>query len=826
MKQTLTLIAILMATITGFAQTTTKVSGTVIDGSTKTIEAATIALLRVKDSSAAKFTVADKTGKFSFDNIAFGKYMVSISAVGHNKGFSPAFEISEGNASVVLQTIELIPVDKAMSGVTITAKKPLIEQRIDRTIVNVDASITNVGTSALEVLEKSPGISVDKDGNISLKGKAGVMVLVDGRPTQLGAADLANLLRTMQSSGLDQIEIMTNPPAKYDAAGNAGVINIKTKKNKQMGYSGSVGAVLGYGLHLRTNENASLNYRHNKVNLFSNFSHNYGRRTQELSIQRNFLDNNTKQVVNRFEQVANLFNERSGFNGKVGVDYSVNAKTTFGAVVSGYSGPSSFEGNTVINNVKNGSINDFTRSNSRNNESFKNLSTNFNFRRLIDSTGKELTADVDYVVYDGNTNLTLRNNYYNAANVFTGADTLYGATPQNIKIWSGKVDYMQPLKNNTRFEAGIKSALVRTDNNAIYDTANKGTIVRDRGRSNHFIYEENINAAYVNLSGPLSKKWNAQLGLRLEHTNATGNSVGFRYASSVNQFLPFDTTFKNNYVQLFPTAYLQYKASEKESFVLNYGRRIRRPNYESLNPFIEFIDRYTYEQGNPDLKPQFSHNIELSHTHNNFLTTTFNYTTTNNIIQQVIEQNTERSEAYIKQANIASQRQYGVSVSANMPLTKWWTSNLYVNVFANNFTGLVNNAPINISATTIMFNGSQSFKLGKTSSAEINGWYRTTGIEGVMKIKSMGMFSLGFSQQVMKGKGTLRFTLRDVLASQNFRGESKYGDVDATFQNMNDNRAASVGFTYRFSKGKVSNQRKKASSAADEQNRVGGGNSN
>ena len=199
MKQILTLIAILAATLTGFAQTTTKVTGTVIDGSTKTIEAATIALLRVKDSSAAKFTVADKTGKFSFENVAFGKYMVSISAVGHTKGFSPAFEISEANASVVLKTIELIPVDKAMSGVTVTAKKPLIEQRIDRTIVNVDASITNVGTSALEVLEKSPGISVDKDGNISLKGKAGVMVLVDGRPTQLGAADLANLLRDRKS---------------------------------------------------------------------------------------------------------------------------------------------------------------------------------------------------------------------------------------------------------------------------------------------------------------------------------------------------------------------------------------------------------------------------------------------------------------------------------------------------------------------------------------------------------------------------------------------------------------------------------------------------
>jgi hypothetical protein len=826
MKQIFSLMLLVsFFSFTAQAQTTGKVSGSVVDGSKKTIESATIALLRAKDSSKVKFAVAGKEGAFSFEGIADGRYLVSVTAVGHQPGYSPLFEITPEAPSVKLKTIELVPVTKSMGAVVVTARKPLIEQRIDRTIVNVDASITNAGTNALEVLEKSPGISVDKDGNISLKGKQGVVVLVDGRPTQLGAADLANMLRTMQSSGLDQIEIMTNPPAKYDAAGNAGVINIKTKKNKQMGYTGSVGVVASHGLHFRSNENTSLNYRHNKVNLFSNFSHNYRKQTQDLRIQRNFINPTTKAIVNRFEQVSDLHNENNSFNGKIGLDYSINAKTTLGAVVSGFSGPSEFEGNTITNNLKNGAINDITKSNSRNKEVFKNVSTNVNFRRVMDSTGREFTGDFDYVVYDGNTNLTLLSNYYNRSNSLLKADSLFGATPQNIKIYSGKFDYTHPLKNGSRFEAGVKSSMVRTDNNAMYDTAANGTIQRDRGRSNHFIYEENINAAYVNLTKTLSKKWNAQLGLRLEQTAATGNSKGYKFSSTNNDFVPFDTTFKNNYVQLFPTAYLQYKATENESFVLNYGRRIRRPNYESLNPFIEYIDRYTYQQGNPDLKPQFSHNIELSHTHNNFLTTTFNYSVTNNIIQQVIEQNTEKSEAYIKQANIASQRQYGISVNAGQQLTKWWTSNIYVNVFNNRFEGVVNNVPINVDATTLMLNGSQNFKLGATSSAEINGWFRTTGIEGVMKIRSIGMFSLGFSQQVMKGKGTLRFTLRDVLSSQHFKGESKYGDVDATFQNYNDSRAVSVGFTYRFSKGKVANnQRKRASSAADEQGRVGGGN--
>ena len=238
MRKLITFMAALISfAFVGFAQNKTngKVSGHVIDGNVKTIEAATITLLRAKDSSVAKLTAANKDGFFAFENVGEGKYIVSISAVGHTKGFSDVFEISEGKPVVELKTIELTPMAKNLTGVTVAAKRPLIEQKIDRTVVNVEASVTNVGTSAMEVLEKSPGISVDKDGNISLKGKQGVQVYIDGRPSYLAGTDLANYLRSLSSNQLDQIEIMTNPPAKYDAAGNAGVINIKTKKSKQFG---------------------------------------------------------------------------------------------------------------------------------------------------------------------------------------------------------------------------------------------------------------------------------------------------------------------------------------------------------------------------------------------------------------------------------------------------------------------------------------------------------------------------------------------------------------------------------------------------------------
>jgi outer membrane receptor protein involved in Fe transport len=290
-------------------------------------------------------------------------------------------------------------------------------------------------------------------------------------------------------------------------------------------------------------------------------------------------------------------------------------------------------------------------------------------------------------------------------------------------------------------------------------------------------------------------------------------------------FVAVDKKFTRNYTQLFPTIYLQYKADKSNSFVLNYGRRIRRPDYQRLNPFINFLDRYTYQQGNPNLKPQFSHNIELTHSFKGAITTTLNYSRTTDIIQQVLEQNEEKNETYVRQANIANQRQYGISVNMTMPLTKWWRNNLFVNLFNNKFDGIVNDTMVTIDATTLQLNGSQQFTFGKTWSAEISGFFRTAGVEGVIMGKSFGMIAAGVSKEILKKKGTIRFNVRDIFWTQRFRGVSKYSNIDASFRETNDSRVVNIGFTYRFSKGKMGqNVRRRASSASDEQSRVGGGN--
>ncbi len=829
MKQFFSLLAAMSIAVCSLAQTGgNKISGSIKDGGNqKVIDAASISLLKSTDSSLVKVAVTDKTGNFSFENVKEGTYLVLATSVGHAKIYSNSFTVNAANSLANVGVLQLVPNEKALKEVVVSSKKPLIERKLDRTIVNVDASITSAGSTALEVLEKAPGVTVDKDGNISLKGKSGVVIYLDGRPSYLSGPDLANMLRNMTAEQLDQLEIMTNPPAKFDAAGNSGVINIKTKKNKQFGYNGSFTSGYTQGRFARFNESLGFNYRNSKFNLFSNLNYSSNHKGEELYISRNFIDLNTRQIKSVFDQTTNMENQRQNYSAKLGLDYNLSKRSTLGVVLNGFYNPSLWQSNTntMIYDPNHSLVNQ-TNAYTKNDETWKNFSGNINFRTKLDSAGQELTADLDYLQYDAKSFQPLTSTYFdNQGNLKQAPDVLNGTLPTNIKIYSGKIDYTQPLKHDAKFEAGFKTSIVANDNNAQYDSLKNGFSKLDSARSNHFIYDENINAAYVNYSRPFGKKWSAQFGLRVENTNSNGLSKGYTYNASLNKFEYTETNFKRNYTQLFPTAYLQYTANEKNQFVINYGRRINRPDYEDMNPFVHFLDRYTFEQGNPNLSPQFAHNIELSHTYGGFLTTTVNYTNTNNIIQQVLEQNEQTNETFIKKANIAKSKQIGLAVSANKNITKWWTANIYANLYNNKFTGKVNNDDISVGVTTFMTQIQQQFKFKKGWSAELSGFYRTKGLEGVIYIKPIVQVNAGVSKQILKNKGSLRLNVRDIFAGGVFKGYSKYSNVDIQFKNVNDSRAVSLTFSYRFNKGKLkANSGRRNNGASDEQNRVKGGN--
>jgi iron complex outermembrane recepter protein len=791
-----------------------KITGTVIDGNQKTIESATITLLRAKDSSVAKISVADKTGKFEFENLPEGKYLVSVSAVGHDKGFSELVEITSSSPEATIKAIELIPAAKSINGVVVTSKRPLIEQKAGKTVVNVDASPTNTGLNALEILEKSPGVSVDNDGNISLKGKQGVLILVDGKPTYLSGADLANLLKNTQSSSLDQIEIMTNPPAKYDAAGNSGIINIKTKKGVVKGMNGSVN--LGYvqGVYSRFNGSTNLNYRNNKLNIFGSLNSGTYEGNGHLSIDRRILQSDKVTLKNTIDQVTFQHWKGNYTSGKIGMDYNFSKKDVAGFVVNGnFNDNRQNPGSST--NIRNpdGSIASKMRSLSSNKMNSTNISTNFNYKHTFDSTGRELSTDLDYLYYNNKNNSLLNTKSLDAENVKTREDVdLKGVLPSNINIYSAKVDYVHPFKKGYKLETGVKTSFVKTDNDVNYVRNDNygGGWVEDSNRNNHFTYQENVNAAYAIVSKTI-KKWDLTAGLRLENTVSRGTQ-----ASN-------DSSFRRDYTNLFPNVGIGYNLSDKNQFNFSYSRRITRPDYGDLNPFTYFLDSLTYGQGNPYLQPQFSNNYEVSHTYKHFLTTTLNYTQTNNIITDLLKQNSETNTTFQTKDNFSSMKQWGIAVMVNTSIRKWWNVNVYTNLYNNNYNGRYDNDPVQIQFTSFTGNMTNSFTLGKGWMGEISGWYQSKTAQGLLVANPMGSVNSALSKQVLKKKGTVKIGVRDIFNTQQFSGIIKYSTINVDIANTRVNRQFNVSFVYRFGKTNIAPERRRSGGAGDEQSRVKSG---
>jgi outer membrane receptor protein involved in Fe transport len=700
-----------------------------------------------------------------------------------------------------------------LKAVTVTARKPLIEQKADRLIVNVDAFISNTGTNILEALEKAPGVEVDKDGNISLKGKQSVLVLIDGRPAYVSGSDLAGLLKGMQTSQVDQIEIMTNPPAKYDAAGNAGIINIKTKKNKTKGFNGSVSAGVGQGVYFKNNESASLNYRSGKFNLFSNYSFSGNENFVEIPLTR-WYRNEDKTVTTVFDQLVYLKGNNKSHNLKLGMDYSITNKTTLGLVLSGAtSAYINHNTNTTYLEAPSLAVDSIIRSASDVKDKPKNGGINLNMRHQLDSAGQELTADLDYIHYDRTNDQYMINTTYQPNFIKKYDEQLLGSTPVVIDIYSAKVDYTYPLKNKSRFEMGAKSSYVQTQSKSRFYGLDAGEWVPDFGKTYTFDYREQINAAYVNLNKELSKKWTVQAGVRFENTHYKGR----QYDNAQKGDSSFDRTYNN----LFPTVYVSYTADKNNQFNVNFGRRIDRPGYQSLNPFLFFFDKYTYVAGNPYLQPQYSNNVELTHIYKGIITTTFNYSVTNNLMIDLYEQN-----GYVsiqRRSNFGRRQNAGVSVNAQITVAKWLTSLLTTNYNYVQFTGKLYGDAINPSASMLSASLNNQFTFKKGWSAELSGTYRSKGIDGQITKQPYGYASAGISKQVLKGKGTLKASMRDIFHTQKYTIDYTSQNTVVHYRNTFDTRVANITFTWRFGKPlKNTNSQRKKGGASDELNRVDG----
>lgn len=787
-----------------------RISGTVVRTDKKPVEFATITLLRVKDSSLVKGAIASVEGKYEFEGIPGGRYLVAAVNMGMKKTFSVPFTVN--GAPVKVPALVLSEDTRNLKEVNVTAKRPFIEQKADKMVVNVENSVVAAGGTAMEVLQQSPGVQVDKDDNISMRGKNGVIIMIDGKPTNMSAQDVALLLKNMPSSNVDQIELIANPSAKYDAAGNAGIINIKLKKNSTYGTNGSVNIGGGQGKLPKLNTGVSVNHRNEHINVYGSYNYNYNGNFENLDIYRDNMEESGRMV---FDQNSYL-DKKSNYHGaKAGLDYFINKNHTIGVMANVSLGDWTGKGNSMTWIGNGEAIDSSLKTKTDNRSKWDRQSYNLNYKGRLDTTGKELNIDLDY-----SRNVDKRNNLLNSAfmdgsgKVYYRGDTTRSLQPSIIDIKTVKIDYTHPLKKEAKLEAGIKLSFVNSDNNSRFDSLKLAQWEYDINRSNYFIYEENVNAAYINYSRQF-KKLGVQAGLRAEQTNVKGNSITLQQVN--------DTSYLN----FFPSVFFSYQASADHQWGISYSRRLQRPNYNNLNPFEFFLDRYTKAGGNPNLRPQFSSNFELRHTFKSFLNTAIGYSHTNDMLSRILEPGVDPKTGdttvlVYKYMNVAKRDNVNLNISAPVPVTKWWNSFTNLSVFYNAFETVVGGEQIKRASAGFYGQTQHTFTLSKTLSAEASFFYVSPQIsdEGLFKMKSMYALNIGFSRQILKKKGTVKLNVNDVFNTQRFRGEYSTANRDVSLGTRWDSRQIRASFTYRFGNSNVKEARNRKTGLEDELNRV------
>ncbi|MET7257433.1 TonB-dependent receptor [Dyadobacter fermentans] len=799
-------VALLAVSVNAFAQMKGKVVGT----DNMPLEGAAVSVLNAADSSLVKTVLTAKGGTFSITGIQSGRYFASFSMMGFQSFTGSRFDISNEKPAIDVGTITLKPNDIKLDEIKITGQKNFVEYRIDRTILNVDALISNAGANVLEVLEKAPGVMVDQSGTISLKGQPGVLVLIDNRPTYLSQAALAAYLRSLPANSVEKIELVTNPPARYDAAGSAGIIHIRMRKNKVRGLNGSITLSPARSKYWRHNENLNLNYRSNRFNFFTNASFNSTDQWRRLDIGRKYYGENDA-LQSSFDQTTLFYPKSRTTNLKTGIDFYADEKTTWGFVYTG-AYTQSREQRPVSSVVRNaaGAIDSLIRADNSDRNRFRQHGINLNFSHQYDSTGKLLTFDLDYINYRIRARQTFINDFFDAAAAFKRQEKITTDLPSSIAIYSAKTDYEHPLKK-ARFGAGFKTSLVRTDNAANYFLHQGETISVDYDKTNRFRYSENINAAYLNFNRDF-KRFSLQTGLRAENTNGYGHQLG-------NAAKP-DSSFTVHYTSIFPTVFVSYKLDTNQTHLnFSYGRRIGRPYYQDLNPFVFLLDKFSYFAGNPYLKPEFGNRFQLSFNYKSRFNLSLLYNYTRNMQGEVIEQ---AGNVFISRTgNISRLIWGGITLTARLKAGNWWTCNFYAELISNNFRGMPGDPDRTTGSTYGYISPNNQFLFKNGWSAELSGFYITRSQSAQFDKDDLFLVNAAVQKKVMKDKGIVKLSLRDVFSSLEPNGRIlNIPNARANYYNNADTRVLVASFTYNFAKGTSGKRKRNVGGSGSEEQRV------
>ena len=792
-----------------------KISVPVTSTQQQPVENATVELLKSKDSSLVKVAISDKAGLAEFDNIRFGSYLIKVSVLNFATRYSSVFTLSASDANIKLPAMALTATSAEVKEVTVTGRKPFIQKLTDRLVVNVENSIVSAGSSAMDVLERAPGVSIDQNDAIGLRGRQGVIIMIDGKPTPLTGADLANYLRGLPSSAIERIDIITNPSARYDASGNSGIIDIRMKKDQRLGFNGTATAGYGQGIYPKANAGTTFNFRDKKLNLFGNYNYSYRMGLNHLILDRNFYTNGAYvggDLKDNYTKIPSNFHAI-----RAGADFFPDKKNIIGFVltknISDFA-PRTLNNSTVID-AQHQSASTF-QTQATNDGDNNNLVVNLNFKHSFAAPGQELTADLDYGEYHSGSVSTTSTQYYKLnGSSQQPSYILNGDQTGNLKLKTGKVDYVNPLKNGAKFETGFKTSYVSSDNDAKFFDMSSGTPVDDVNKTNRFFYEETNNAGYLNFSKEF-KKFNLQLGLRGEHTHVKTHQV------------KGNTFFDSSYFQLFPSAFFNYKIKEDQTLGVSVSRRIDRPGYSQLNPFLFLIDVTTYSTGSPGLLPQFTWSYELNYTVKS-INFTLGYSHTTNSQNIAIARfkdvfpNIPSADNVTVQIpiNLKSSDYYGLTMSAPLRVNKHWNMIHNANIYYNKFNGQLGGTTLNNGKPAFDYRLNNTFTLDKGWVLELNGNLTTGGQYGFMVLDPQWGIAAGVQKSVLKNKGTIRFNVTDIFWTNLPKAVITYTNYVEKWHAYRETRVANLVFTYRFGKNTVQAARRRTTGSEEERQRAG-----
>lgn len=783
-KQVFVLITI-FCSFTIFSQN--KITGIIKDTAKSGLPFVNIALLNSVDSSIVKGTISDESGKFQIESVKPGNYKLKCFAVGFSENFSSAF-LLDSMSIITIPDIILTQQGVNLNEVSVTSIKRTIEFKNGMTILNVENSIMASGNTVIDVLKRIPGVTVDNKNNISISGKQGVRIMIDGRMQQLSMEQVVSMLSAMSADHVSTIEVMKSPPVKYDAGGNAGIINIVTKKVTTKGYSGSINYNPGMGQRFGNSMYGTLNFKSKKLTIFSNINPMYKMFYDRYDYHKYVTYQGNTTI---FDHTGDHENLRKYISGKIGADYAITKKTTVGlSIANTLNDTRPIEhGYVSINGYDDLGFDHYYYVTDEK-AIWTSPAYNLNAEHKFDTTGTNVSLSVDYAEFNNKSDRKSESVFLKNDDSFAKPSQVYKSTNDSkIKIFTQKIDFQKYIKPTWFFETGAKSTFVYNMTDFLFERQDTltGTYYADTSFSNNYRYKETLLAGYINFRKEF-KKGTLGLGVRAENTEIIGNNLtnGFKLTRS--------------YLNFFPSLSFDYQLNDKHSMQFNYNRRLDRPNYSQLNPFKRFEDQYAVATGNPYLNPQYSDNVDVVHTYNQWMTNSIGYAHFTQLFSDVTFQNDSTKVSTFTVVNLNQSDYYYYNLFLQKQLKPWWNAEFSLNLFYTSFKSKIGTAILNtnVVSSNIYFNN--DFILPKNFKIQVTMHYNAPMRYAANYNKANGSCDFGIKKAFFKEKFNIMFQFLDMFYTDISRTVYDFDNQYYSFNSFNDTRRFRLTLNYKFGK--------------------------